>query len=138
MSSEQNLAILASPPMKARVIERPKASSHVLGGSLIMLIGTGVVSAFNFGYQVTMARALGPSSFGDISVVGTLLMLGSAITLSFQLVCAKFVARNHSSAGKVFVYSRLMKRAWIVGLLVAALLVIARSGIASLLRLNTP
>ena len=103
-----------------------------------MLIGTVVVSAVNFAYQVTMARTLGPASFGDVSVVATLLMLGSAITLSFQLVCAKFVARNESQNGKISVYSRLMKRAWIVGIAVAMALVLARNGIASLLRLNNP
>lgn len=119
-------------------MERPAKTSLVLGGSLIMLIGTGVVSAVNFGYQVTMARTLGPALFGDVSVVATLLMLGSAITLSFQLVCAKFVARNESQKGKTAVYTRLMRRAWIVGIAVAIALVLARGGIASLLRLKTP
>ena len=138
MNSEQNLAILTPAlSIKVRAIGRPKILSRVLGGSLIMLLGTGVVSAFNFGYQVTMARWLGPASFGDISAVGTLLMLGSAITLSFQLVCAKFVARNTSRMGKMQVYDRLMQRAWIVGVVVALALLLARHAIATLLRINT-
>src|SRR5689334_24482957 len=69
----------------------------VMGGSVIMLVGTVLVSAFNFGYNVSMARLLGPAQFGHVSAMATLLMLFSAIGLSFQLVCAKFVARNQNN-----------------------------------------
>ncbi len=139
MISEPNVVLVAPRTMNVRTLERPQQShALVLGGSLIMLIGTGVVSVVNFGYQVTMARTLGPALFGDVSVVATLLMLASAITQSFQLVCAKFVARNQSHEGKTAVYGRLMKRAWMAGIAVAVVLVLARGAVTSLFRLNTP
>lgn len=109
----------------------------VIGGSLIMLVGSGLVSALNFGYNITMARMLGRADFGHLSAIATLLMLTSAVTLSFQLVCAKFVARNEANEAKALVYRSLMKRAWIVGLLVGLGLAAFSLPISHILRLPT-
>src|SRR5512147_1355465 len=83
---------------------QPSTHSRLLGGSLIMLVGSGVVSVLNFAYNVAVARLLGPAEFGHAAVAITLLMLVSALTLSFQLVCAKLVARNESMDAKAAVY----------------------------------
>src|SRR5207253_2250486 len=80
----------------------PRAGhSRLLSGSMIMLAGTTLVSALNFAYSLVTAHLLGPADFGHASVAVTLLMLASAITLSFQLVCSKFVAREATPAGKL-------------------------------------
>src|SRR5512146_1890873 len=70
------------------------SQSRILSGSVVMLIGSALVSLVNFGYNVAVARLLGPVRFGHAAAAVTLLMIFSAITLAFQLVCAKFVARN--------------------------------------------
>src|SRR5436305_10589772 len=111
--------------------------TRILSGSFIMLVGIGIVSAFNFGYNVAMARMLGPAAFGHASAAVTLLMLVSAITLAFQLVCAKFVARNPPGAGRQALVQSLLKRAWIVGLALAATLALASGAVAEYLRLPT-
>ncbi|HUR36351.1 MAG TPA: oligosaccharide flippase family protein [Terriglobales bacterium] len=103
-----------------------------------MLFGSGVVSLANFGYNVSMARLLGPAEFGHVTAVATLLMLASAVTLSFQLVCAKFIARNTTSTGKALIHDSLMRRAWIVGAAIGAGMIIASPAIAGLLRLPSP
>jgi O-antigen/teichoic acid export membrane protein len=113
-------------------------SSRIVGGSLIMLMGSGVVSAGNFGYNVVIARLLGPARFGDTSALVTLLMLASAITLSFQLVCAKFVARNESRYGKAEVYRSLRRRAWLVGIALGAALALFSRPLTDCLRLPSP
>src|SRR5438477_8669261 len=92
-------------------LKRERRHSAILSGSVIMLIGSGIVSAFNFGYNVAMARLLGPEAFGHASAAVTLLMLVSAICLSFQLVCAKFVVRNHTAGARSALVHSLMKRA---------------------------
>jgi O-antigen/teichoic acid export membrane protein len=109
--------------------------SRLLGGSLIMLTGTGLVSALNFGFNVAVARMLGPGAFGQAAAAVTLLMLVSAITLSFQLVAAKFIAKNETAGGRAAVYSTLLRRSWKVGLLLGAALVFASGAIASYLNL---
>lgn len=111
--------------------------SRILSGSFIMLVGIGIVSAFNFGYNVAMARMLGPAAFGHASAAVTLLMLVSAITLAFQLVCAKFVARNQSLGARRTLVQSLLKRAWIVGFALAAALALSSGVISQYLRLPT-
>jgi O-antigen/teichoic acid export membrane protein len=122
------VATLRSEPTHARV----------LGGSIIMLVGSGLVSAINFGYNVAVARMLGPAAFGHAAAAVTLLMLVSAITLSFQLVCAKFVARNETFAGKAEVYSALMKRAFRVGVVLGTALLLASGYVSRYLNLPSP
>src|SRR6266571_5341319 len=114
------------------------SQSLIFGGSLIMLMGSGMVSIVNFAYNVVMARMLGPADFGHNSAAATILMLASAITLAFQLVCAKFVARNESPGAKSLVYSTLMRRAWMIGLCLGLSLLLGSAPISRYLRLPTP
>jgi len=76
--------------------DQGKAHQRILGGGLIMLVSSALVALLNFGYNVQMAQRLGPANFGHVATVVTLLLIGSSLTLAFQIVCAKFVARNQS------------------------------------------
>ena len=107
----------------------------LLGGSLVMLFGSVAVSGLNFAYNVATARMLGPAEFSHATAATTLLMLCSALTLSFQLVCAKFVARNDQPAGKAKVYRSLMGRAWLVAALLAGGLALFERPMSDYLRL---
>ncbi len=109
--------------------------SRILNGSLVLLVGTGLVTLLNFGYNVAVARMLGPAGFGHAAVAVTLLMLVSAITLSFQLVCAKLVARTEDLAARAAVYHKLLGRAWLVGLVLGSVLIGASGLVATYLNL---
>jgi O-antigen/teichoic acid export membrane protein len=140
MSLAKPGAIEAMPPRfgwrgAVAHLRTDKSHSVILGGSMVMLIGSAVVSAFNFGYNVSAARMLGPEGFGHASAAVTLLMLASAITLSFQLVCAKFVARNESAGARQNIYSALHRKAWFVSLLLAVSIAAASGPIARYLNL---
>lgn len=117
---------------------RKSPQGVVLGGSIIMLLSTTLVSLLNFAYNVVMARMLGPSRFGHVTVAVTLLMLASAVTLAFQLVCAKFVARNPAAGAKAGVYRSLRTKAWLVSLALGGALFLAQRVIAQYLRLPDP
>ncbi len=110
-------------------------ASLVLSGSLIMLVGSLLVAGINFGFNVAMARLLGPALFAQATAIVTLLMLLSAVSLSFQLVSAKFIARNTTRSGKAAVYRTLQRQAWLVGIAVALLLAVAQTPIAGYLHL---
>ncbi len=112
--------------------------ARLLGGSLIMLTGSAVVSVLNFVYNVAVARMLGPADFGHAALAITLLMLVSALTLSFQLVCAKLVARSQSVEAKAAVYQRLLRRSWKVGLALGAVMLAASAPVARYLNLPSP
>jgi O-antigen/teichoic acid export membrane protein len=117
---------------------RKSAHATVLSGSLIMLISMMLVNLFNFAYNVVMARKLGPAEFGHINAAVTLLLLASCVSLSFQLVCTKFVARNETAAGKAAVVHALLGKAWIASLAMAAMLFLAQKPIAGFLNLPNP
>ncbi|MGE0406668.1 MAG: oligosaccharide flippase family protein [Candidatus Korobacteraceae bacterium] len=111
------------------------AQSRILNGSLVLLLGTGMVTLLNFGYNVAVARMLGPAAFGHAAAAVTLLMLVSAITLSFQLVCAKLVARNESPAARAAVFHDLLKRAWLVGVVLGSAVMLGSDAVAVYLNL---
>ncbi len=93
-----------------------KALRHkLLGGSLTLLAGSGLVGVTNLIYNVATARLLGPTGFAHATAVYTLLMLASAITLSFQVVCAKYVASCVTIEEKHAVFANLHLRSWIAG-----------------------
>jgi O-antigen/teichoic acid export membrane protein len=94
---------------------------RVVRGSAILLLSTGLVAATNLVYNILIARMLGASRFGHASALYTLLMLLSAITLSFQIITSKFCARN-SEVIQAQIYASMLRRAWQVGLGVAVLL----------------
>lgn len=104
----------------ATQLRKKESQARVLSGSIIMLLSTSLVSVLNFGFNVAMARMLGPAQFGHVTAAVTLLMLASAITLAFQLVCAKFVARNDALGEKISVYRSLLGKAWVVSVAVGA------------------
>jgi len=129
-----------SPTIPAEIESVPSTSSRLrlLSGSLILLSGSGLVGAANFVYNVTIARMLGPTGFAHATAVYTLLMLMSAVTLSFQIVCTKLVANHESPEEKAAVYVGLHRRAWRLGVVVGSLLILSRNLITAYLNLPEP
>jgi O-antigen/teichoic acid export membrane protein len=118
-------------------LSRP-AHAKILGGSIIMLVGSIFVSLANFGYNIGVARLLGPADFSHAAAAVTILMLVSAITLAFQLVCTKLVAKNDSLEAKAAVFQNLLKKSWWVGTGLGASMLLATSLLTSYLRLSSP
>ena len=126
-------------PTSGKAAPAVKSLRHkLLGGSLTLLAGSGLVGVTNLIYNVATARLLGPTGFANATAVYTLLMLMSAITLTFQVVCAKYVAKQEFPAGKTAVFSLLHRQAWIAGISLCLLLVLFRSSINSYLNLPDP
>src|SRR5579862_2837058 len=93
---------LGPPQIRAKALRQ-----KLLGGSLALLAGSGLVGVTNLVYNVATARLLGPTGFAHATAVYTLLMLTSAITLSFQVVCAKYVDTSKTEEEKATVFFRL-------------------------------
>ena len=111
----------AATPSPAQV-QAKNLRHKLLGGSLTLLAGSGLVGITNLIYNVVTARLLGPTGFAHATAVYTLLMLASAITLSFQVVCAKYVANHKTAADKNAIFTALHLRAWIAGVAIGLLL----------------
>jgi len=109
--------------------------NKLLGGSLTLLAGSGLVGVTNLVYNVVTARLLGPTGFAHATAVYTLLMLSSAITLSFQVVCAKYVANRETIDEKATVFAALHLRAWIAGISIGLGLFLFNGVVAAYLHL---
>ena len=114
------------------------AQAKILGGSLVMLVGSVFVSLANFGYNIGVARLLGPADFSHAAAAVTILMLVSAITLAFQLVCTKLVAKSKSPEAKAAIFQHLHKNSWWVGIGLGGAMVLASAVLSSYLRLSSP
>jgi O-antigen/teichoic acid export membrane protein len=138
--SESVITLTSADAPAATTVTRTQqnASATVLSGSVIMLVAMMLVNVFNFAYNMVMARMLGPGAFGNINAAVTLLLLASCISLAFQLVCAKFVAKNSDDSGKAAIVHNLLRKAWIVSLALGAILFIAQKPVASYLNVPSP
>ena len=134
----QSESVITLTPADATVAAaevRPQRSdrSTMLNGSAMMLVAMMLVNIFNFAYNMVMARMLGPGAFGNINAAVTLLLLASCISLAFQLVCAKFVARNHADSSKAAVVHNLLGKAWMASLALGGVLFLAQKASCNLL-----
>ncbi len=111
--------------------------ARLLSGSMIMLVSSAVVGATNFIYNIAVARLLGAAGFGQASAVYTLLMLLSCVTLAFQLVCSKLVAKTPTLGAKAAIYRRLHRRAWQIATVIGVALVWSSSLVSSYLNFPT-
>jgi O-antigen/teichoic acid export membrane protein len=118
--------------------ESKTLQARVLSGSFVLLAGSGLVTAINFAYNIAVARFLGPTAFGHATAVYTLLILISAVTLSFQIISAKVVAQQSAAEGKNAAYRDFHRGAWVCGLCVALLLLLFQKVIADYLNLPSP
>ena len=110
----------------------------LLGGSLTLLAGSGLVGITNLIYNVITARMLGPTGFAHATAVYTLLMLTSAITLSFQVVCAKYVANHETAEEKAPIFAALHLRAWMAGICLGLILFLFNRVVMAYLNLPDP
>ena len=124
---------LGTPQIRAKALRQ-----KLLGGSLALLAGSGLVGVTNLVYNVATARLLGPTGFAHATAVYTLLMLTSAITLSFQVVCAKYVASHETEEEKSAIFAGLHLRAWMAGIALGLVLFLFNRVIQEYLNLPNP
>jgi len=109
--------------------------ARIVSGSIVLLSGSGLNTGINLAYNIAVARYLGPKGFGHATVIYTILVLLSAVTLSFQLVAAKIIAQQGSRAGKTAVYRFFHRASWASGVVVALVLVFFQNAISGYLNL---
>ncbi len=129
--------------MSSRIIERIGATTRtprerLLNGSAILLTALCILTLANFGYNIAVARILGPVSYGHTTAVYTLLVLTSAVTLSFQILSAKIVAQRSTAELQTLAYREFHRWGWAAGILVSSLFLLLRNVITAYLNIPTP
>ena len=123
---------------KAALSQAQALRQKLLEGSLTLLAGSGLVGVANLIYNVLTARMLGPAGFAHVTAVYTLLMLASAITLSFQAVCAKYVASHETFEDKAAIFSSLHLKSWMASVTLGLLLFLFNRLLTRYLNLPDP
>ncbi len=129
--------------MPSRIIESISAKTktpreRLLNGSAIMLTALCILTLANFGYNIAVARILGPISYGHTTAVYTLLVLTSSVTLSIQILTAKMVAQRATADLQTLAYREFHRWGWAAGILVSSLLLLLRNAITAYLNIPTP
>lgn len=129
--------------MPSRIIQPITAKTktpreRLLNGSAILLAALCVLTLANFGYNIAVARTLGPISYGHTTAVYTLLVLTSAVTLSIQILTAKIVAKRPSAELQTLAYKEFHRWGWAAGALVTSVLLLLRNTITEYLNIPTP
>lgn len=89
------------------------AFNKFFSSSVIMIVGTNIVNLFNYIYHFLMGRMLGPSAYGElaalISIVGLLLIIPTSFGLAITRMVATEAKDKHvKSALKKIVYMALV------------------------------
>jgi O-antigen/teichoic acid export membrane protein len=117
---------------------RQTLQARIVSGSIVLLSGSGLNTGINLAYNIAVARYLGPKGFGHATVIYTILVLLSAVTLSFQIIASKFIAQQESRENKTAVYRLFHRFSWGCGVVVALFLVAFQGGISNYLNLPDP
>jgi O-antigen/teichoic acid export membrane protein len=126
-----------SSTLEEEAIASRTLRARVLSGSVILLFSSGFVGAMNLLYNLGVAHWLGADSFGHASAVYTVLMLLSSVTLSFQLLCSKFVAKTDSIKEKVGIYRYFHRRSWMFAIGISIVLAYSSPVVSRYLNLPT-
>ncbi|MDZ4720578.1 MAG: hypothetical protein SH847_19160 [Roseiflexaceae bacterium] len=99
------------------------ASSKLLAGGGLLLIGMTIVNAGNYVFNLILGRWLGPTAFADLSLIVTLFLVITFVTAALQTTAAKYAATytvDHDWGRTDALRAWLNRRAWQVGLALMA------------------
>lgn len=117
-------------------------NKHIfLSGVSLVFIASGFANLSNYLYTVLVGRLLGPSSYGLLAVIMSLLSIMSVPGLALNTVCAKFAAQFKAQSIPQESWTlmlRLSKRVLQFGLLVFILVFIFSPFITNVLNLPSP
>lgn len=108
------------PPSGPTSTEAPPS---IRRASLLLTAATLVASGVNYLLNLLLARWMTPSEFGDANLIVTVMLGLTAVAVALQLLAARRISTT-DTAGAEFHRRRLLRRAWAVGVAVAAMMTI--------------
>lgn len=116
--------------------------SHALfKNSVIVLIGAMVANVLSYAYHLTMGRVLGPSGYGELSALLSLLYIFTVPLLVAQTVLVKFVSgfKAHGDVGQAkSLFLEATKLFIIVSIIGFPIVLISGPSITAFLHLSSP
>lgn len=72
-------------------------AKDLLKGSVVITVGTVIGGIFTYAFSIVMGRALGPTGFGDLGAISSLLLIISSIGTGILTVGMHFAAKLNST-----------------------------------------
>ena len=126
--------------MKINFLARIK-NNRLVKGSFILLIGSLIVNISNYLFHFFMGRMLGPSDYGVLAALLSVLYLVSVFSSTLLTVTTKFTADFFSAGdfGKIhLLIKRLSRKFFWAGLAVFLIFLLAARFIANFLKIDSP
>lgn len=105
-------------------------------GSLIMVLGTNGANAINYIYHMIMGRILGPSDYGVLAALISLITILSILPQSFSLVIVKFVSSASNKENIKSLYKFLNKKIYLLSLGLSLIILIFSNYISKFLNIR--
>lgn len=111
-------------------------TNPLFSGSAIMVIGSNGVSFINYLYHLVMGRMLGPSGYGELAAIISLIGLLGIIPGSLNLVVIKHISAAKNEEEIKALISWLKKKIFLVALVFSFLVLLISPVISSFLHIN--
>jgi len=111
-------------------------NNPLFAGSFIMIFGSNAVNFFNYLYHLVIGRLLGPSSYGELASLISIIGLLGILPVSISIVIIKFVssAKNNEDVGNLIAW--LKEKVFQLSLVLFLSIIIIAPFISSFLHIN--
>lgn len=115
-----------------------KQENSLIKAGIIFLIFSGIIAVFNYLYQVSMIRMLGPEDYGILGSLFAIIYLVTFSTSPINMVVSKTIAEHHlKNKEKIkFIYYNTFKKIIFIGLIGLSIYILASPFIASYMNIN--
>lgn len=110
--------------------------SQFFSGSLIMVVGSNGASFLNYIYHLLMGRLLGPTNYGELSALLSLISLLGVIPGAFGPVIVKFVSSAKNEKETASLISWFSRRVIVLGIVMAILTALFSPFLANFLKIS--
>lgn len=108
----------------------------LFSGSAVMIIGTNFVNVLNYVYHLVMGRLLGPSAYGELAALFSLVGMLGVVTLSLNLVVVKYISSAQTDLEMRGLATWFTKKTLLFSVFLFTLVVISSPLIASFLKID--
>lgn len=113
-------------------------SHPLLSGSVVMIFGTNFVNILNYLYHLIMGRLLGPSFYGELAALFSLVGILGIVTLALNTVIVKYISSTSGDFERKGLIRWFTKKILVFSLVLFVLVVILSPFIASFLKIDNP
>lgn len=106
-------------------------------GSLMMIVGSNATNFINYIYHLLMGRLLGPSSYGELASLLSLVGLIGMVPAALSLVAVKYVssAKNGQEINNLVAW--INKKTLLAGIIILVVISLASPFLASFMKINS-